>query len=195
MARSSGRGLLVAGAVGPTGLAGPGKRPLRSELQEQYGRPWSALAAAGCDLLWAETQYDLEEARAALGAARATGLPTAVTMTFVQGPLGLATPAGEDAFECLSAMAREGAAAIGINCALPGAPVPELLSRLSEATRVPLIAKPSAGLPDQTLGPGPFADWVIEMVQAGAQLVGGCCGAGPAHLRALGKRIAARGLR
>lgn len=193
LARSAGRGVLVAGAVGPTGLTGPGKPPPpAAELRDHYLRPFRALATAGTDLLWAETQYDLEEARAALAAGRATGLPTVVTMTFVEGPSGLATPAGEPALACLAVLEQEGAAAVGINCALPGAPVAEVLSEYARSSRVPLVAKPSAGLPGQILPPLQFARWVLGMVQAGALLVGGCCGASSAHLRALASRLAAR---
>jgi 5-methyltetrahydrofolate--homocysteine methyltransferase len=193
LARSAGRGLLVAGAVGPTGLVAPGKpRPSAAEVREQYEKPFRALAAAGVNLLWAETQIDLGEARAALVAGRATGLPTLVTITLAQGPSGLMTPSGEDALTCLDTLAREGAAAVGVNCALPGAPVSDVLARASRLVQVPLISKPSAGLPGETLAPARFADWVMEMVRAGALLVGGCCGTSSSHLRALSRRIGGR---
>jgi 5-methyltetrahydrofolate--homocysteine methyltransferase len=187
LARSARRGLLVAGAVGPTGLVLPGRpRPSAAELREQYERPFRALSAAGVDLLWAETQVDLEEARAALAAGRTTGLPTLVTIAPVEAPSGLATLSGEDALTCLEVLASEGAAAVGVNCASPGMPVADLLAAASRRVRVPLVSKPNAGLVGKILAPRAFAEWVMEMVRAGALLVGGCCGADVKHLAALG---------
>jgi 5-methyltetrahydrofolate--homocysteine methyltransferase len=190
LARSAGQGLLVAGAVGPTTLVGPGRRPSPKELRAHYLRPFRALAAAGVDLLWAETQYDLKEARAALAAGLAVGLPTLVTLALVPKPSGMVLHSGEPALSCLAALERDGAAAVGAGCDLPGAPLAELLARFAVESRIPLVAKPSAGLPGERLSPARFAAWGMELVRSGAVLVGGCCGTTAAHLRALADRIA-----
>jgi len=182
LARSSAPGRRVAGAVGPSGLVAPGdgRPPPPAEMRSWYEPAFRALARAGADLLWVESHWHLDEARAALAAARSAGLPVAATMT-PSAAEALPLPGGPDAAEWLAALAADGAVAVGVNCLLPGAPL-SALAPIAAALPVPLVAKPSAGLPGRLLPPGPFAAWVAE---AGAAWVGGCCGAGAAHLRAL----------
>jgi 5-methyltetrahydrofolate--homocysteine methyltransferase len=195
LARSAGPGLRVAGALGPTGLVSPGSasRPVAATLRERYREPFRALAEAGADLLWAESHWDLTEARAALEAGLGAGLPVAVTLTprLVGGTLRL--PEGPGAAEALRALAGDGAAAVGVNCLLPGAPLQDLARALGSSLPVPLVVKPSAGLPGALLAPDAFAAWVHGAVRAGARWVGGCCGAGGPHLAALAARLAASG--
>lgn len=185
LAREAAPGARVAGALGPTALAVPGARPPEAAaLRGWYDRPFRALAAAGADLLWAESLWDLGEARAALAAGRATGLPVAVSLTPAPSPGGLALPDGTPAAEALRALAADGASAVGVNCLLPGAGLAALAASLQDLP-VPLLVKPSAGLPGALLAPEPFAAWAWGAVQAGARWVGGCCGAGPEHLAAI----------
>ncbi|HSB18613.1 MAG TPA: homocysteine S-methyltransferase family protein [Anaeromyxobacteraceae bacterium] len=193
LARTAGPGLRIAGAVGPTGLVTPGgpERPPASELRGWYAAAFGALAAAGVELLWAESQWDLDEARAALAAGRAAGLPVAVTVTpLPDGEMRL--PGGPPAAEALRALAADGAAAVGVNCVPPGAALEALASWASAHLGVPLVAKPSAGLPGAILGPGPFADRVAAAARAGARWIGGCCGTGAEHLAALAARAEAQ---
>jgi len=186
LARAASRGALVAGCVGPTGLSVPGRPgPSAAELRECFRRPFRALADAGVDLLWTETHYALAEARAAVAAARETGLAVAATMAFAERHGALATPEGEPASECLLALAREGAAAVGANCLLPGPALAALAARLLPELRVPLVAKPNAGPPGAVLAPAAFAAAVAPAARAGARLLGGCCGTTGAHLAAL----------
>ncbi len=186
LARAAGRGALVAGAVGPTGLAAPGRPvPGRAELSAHYARPLRALRDAGVDLLWIESQVRPEEARAALGAARRAGLPAVVTMAFALREGRLATPEGEPAAECLVSLAKDGAAAVGVNCVEAGRALAELAHELVPRLAVPLVLKPSAGLPGALLPPDAFAAALAPAAAAGARLLGGCCGTTAAHLRAL----------
>jgi 5-methyltetrahydrofolate--homocysteine methyltransferase len=191
LARSAGAGARVAGAVGPTGLVRPGAatRPAPPELRRRYQAPFRALAAAGADLLWAESQWDLGEARSALEAALEAGLPAAATLTPRLEGGELRLPSGPGAAEALRVLAADGAAAVGVNCVLPGAPLRALAESLAGLLPVPLVAKPSAGLPGALLEPEAFAGWVADAARAGARWVGGCCGAGPAHLAALAARL------
>jgi 5-methyltetrahydrofolate--homocysteine methyltransferase len=178
---------LVAGCVGPTGLVGPGGGgPDDGELRERHERPLRALAAAGADLLWIETHVALREARAALAAARATGRACAASLFLAEAPGGLAALDGTPGEECLAALWREGAAAVGVNCVAPGPGLAALVARAVVRVGVPLLVKPNAGLPEALLGPEGFAAATWPALRAGARLAGGCCGAGPAHLRALG---------
>jgi len=121
--------------------------------------------------------------RAALAAGRGLGLPVVVTLA-PPGPGELRLPSGVPAADALRALAGAGAVAVGVNCALPGAPLAELAASLPDLG-VPLVVKPSAGLPGSIVAPEAFAAWVAEAARAGAAWVGGCCGATPAHLAAV----------
>ncbi|MBI5066705.1 MAG: homocysteine S-methyltransferase family protein [Deltaproteobacteria bacterium] len=179
----------AAGAVGPTALVVPrGRRVADAELRERYRRPFRALAAAGADLLWAESQWDLAEARGALAEARAAGLPAVVTLGPALEAGRLALPEGPPLGEALRALASDGAAAVGLNCVLPGIDLAAEVEALGQLP-VPLVVKPSAGLPGALLEPEPFAAWVAAAANAGAAWVGGCCGAGTGHLAALARAL------
>jgi 5-methyltetrahydrofolate--homocysteine methyltransferase len=183
----------VLGAVGPTGLRpGNGASPSVAELRERYDAPFRALAAAGADLLWAETQLDLVEARAALLAARRTGLPAIVTVHVRERPGGLAGLDGTPAPDLLEALWRDGASAVGVNCVQPDPGLARAVAAVAVRVPVPLVVKPNAGLPGEPVEPEPFAVAVAVAVRAGATLAGGCCGAGPRHLAALRARLDAQ---
>ena len=193
LARAASAGGLVAGALGPTGLAPPlGPGAPRDLLAARYARPLSALAAAGVDLLWIESQHDLDEARAALGAARALGLPTVVTFGLAERDGRLRPPAGPgDAAAWLRVVAAEGAVAAGVNCVFPGTALDALVAETAPRLGIPLVLKPSPGLPGAVLPPAAFVAALRPALAAGVRVVGGCCGAGPEHLRALGAALAA----
>ena len=193
LARSA-RTRVVAGCAGATGLARPGGRgPSEGEFHERYEAAFRALAAAGADLIWIETQVDLGEARAALEAGRRTGLPVVVTAFLLPGSGGMTALDGSPGVEFLAALWRDGAAAVGVNCVAPDAGLARWVAEIATRVPVPLVVKPNAGLPGSPAGPAPFAAAVAAAVRAGATLVGGCCGAGPAHLRALGRALGAAG--
>jgi 5-methyltetrahydrofolate--homocysteine methyltransferase len=195
LAREAGTetGALVAGAVGPTGLAPPlGAGAPPAALEARYARAFSTLAEAGVDLLWIESQHDLPEALAALRAARATGLPAAVTFGLAERAGRLVPPAGPgEAGDWLVRAEEEGAAAVGVNCVLAGPALALLASAACARLAVPLVLKPSPGLPGAVLAPEAFAAALRPALAAGARVVGGCCGATGAHLRALGVELAA----
>ena len=176
----------VAGCVGATGLAIPGGRgPSAVEFAERYGLACRALAAAGADLIWIETQLDLDEARAAIAAGRRTGLPVVATAFLLPAPGGMAALDGSPGVDFLEALWRDGAAAVGVNCVAPDGALVQVIAQAAARIPVPLVVKPNAGLPGTPVGPAAFAAGVAGAVRAGATLAGGCCGAGPAHLRAL----------
>jgi 5-methyltetrahydrofolate--homocysteine methyltransferase len=192
LARSA-RPALVAGAVGATALRKPGGTgPSAAELRERHALAFRALAAAGADLLWAETLLDGVEALSALAAARAAGRPVVATATFREGPGGLEAFDGTPALEMLELLWRNGASAVGANCTDPGPALRRLVAEAAARIPVPLVAKPNAGLPGSPASPAVFARDVTLAVQAGATLVGGCCGAGPAHLAALSAALPAQ---
>jgi 5-methyltetrahydrofolate--homocysteine methyltransferase len=185
LARPAAGGALVAGCLGPSGLSGASAEP--AEWREAFARPFRALAAAGVDLLWAETHLRLAEARAALAAGRATGLPVAVTMAFAEREGGLAALDGTPAAECLRALAADGAAAVGANCLLPSPALAALVGTVAPGLGVPFAVKPNAGPPGRILPPEAFVAALAPSLRAGARLAGGCCGTTAEHLRAVGR--------
>jgi 5-methyltetrahydrofolate--homocysteine methyltransferase len=189
IARSA-RPWAVAGCLGATGLSHPdGGGPPDGELQERYERAFRALASAGADLLWTETQLTLREARAAVAAGRRTGLPVVATAFLAPGPDGLAAADGTPGVPFLEALWRDGAAAVGVNCVEPDDGLAAFVARLAARVPIPLAVKASAGLPDAPWSPGRHAVGLACAVRAGAGMAGGCCGAGPDHLRALAQAL------
>jgi 5-methyltetrahydrofolate--homocysteine methyltransferase len=167
----------VAGAVGPIGAA-------ERDVTRWYAPAFEALAAAGADLLWAESQWVLAEALGALAAARSCGLPAVVTLAFTTSERPR-LPGGEPVDDALRALADRGAAAVGVNCVEATPALERLAARVAPALAVPLVVKPTAGLPGSVLAPATFAARVAALATHGAAWLGGCCGADDAHLRAL----------
>lgn len=145
-------------------------------------------AESGVDGVIIETMTDLQEARAALLAARENcSLPVAVTMSFDE--------TGRTFTGCtVASMARVltglGADAVGVNCSLGPGEILPLIEEMRYHTALPLIAKPNAGLPDPIdghydLSAADFAAAMQGLVDAGARWIGGCCGTGPEYIRAI----------
>jgi 5-methyltetrahydrofolate--homocysteine methyltransferase len=178
---------LVAGDVGPTGLLLPpvgqtSVEEIADALREQVG----ALAEAGADLISIETMYDLREALAAVGAARATGLPVLASMTFESRKRGFFTIMGDPLGASLAALADAGADAVGFNCSVTSSVMLGMVAEARRSVSAPVVAQPNAGQPRVTAegttydaSPEEFARDVVAMVEAGARLVGGCCGTTP----------------
>jgi len=145
-------------------------------------------ASAGADLAVVETMTDLYEAKAALLAVKEnTDLPAFVTMSFDES--------GRTFTGCtVASMARTleglGADAVGLNCSLGPDQLAPLLEELCRNTRLPVIAKPNAGLPDPAtglydMGPEDFAAALAPCLDCGVTLFGGCCGTSPEYIRRL----------
>jgi len=187
-AAAPGVGVLVAGALGPLAVASPGGgAPDREALTAPLRPALEALAEGGADLLWLESQYDRREATAALEAALPLGLPVVLTFTLAERGGLLVAPDGTPAEALLVEAAQGGAAAVGVNCVAPGPALTALAAWAHAALTVPFVAKPSPGLPGRIQAPEPFALAVRPAVEAGARLVGACCGSTPAHLAALAR--------
>ncbi|MBR5471972.1 MAG: homocysteine S-methyltransferase family protein [Oscillibacter sp.] len=182
---------MVALDIGPLGqLLEPMGSLTFEQAYDLFREIAEAGAKAGADLAVIETMTDLYEAKAALLAVKEnTDLPVFVTMSFEQN--------GRTFTGCTAAsMARTleglGADAIGLNCSLgPDLLVP-ILKELCENTRLPVIAKPNAGLPDPVsghydMGPEDFAQALLPCLEAGVTIFGGCCGTSPDYIRQLRK--------
>ncbi len=184
--------VLVAGSMGPTGelLVPLGSMEFRS-AREAFAEQARGLVAGGVDLLWIETMSDLEEVRAAVEGIRSvTDLPVCATMSFDTNGR---TMMGATPEEAVRTMSGWGLDAIGANC---GNGTDELegviFTMHREAPEVTLIAKANAGLPqwrDNVLyydaTPASMAEYAQRVRALGASLIGGCCGNGPEHIRAI----------
>jgi homocysteine S-methyltransferase len=182
----------VAGSVGPLGvrLEPLGKTGL-DEARAAFAEQIKALADAGVDLLILETMPALNEAREALAAARETapGLPVLVMVTVddESNCLDGASPA-----QAAALLTEWGAGAIGVNCSTGPAIVLTAIEAMRAATTLPLAAMPNAGMPRAVEGrniylcsPEYMASFARKAIAAGAQIVGGCCGTTPNHIRAM----------
>lgn len=185
----------VAGNLTMTGrqLYPIGKLTLE-ELIEVYKEQICILADAGVDLLVVETMMSLAEARAALIAAKETcELPVIVSMTYNEDGRTLY---GTDPQTAVVVLQSLGADAIGINCSTGPAEMIPLVEQMKRYANVPVLAKPNAGMPELIDGetvyamtPEEFALHGRRLVQAGAGIVGGCCGTTPAHITALAQIV------
>jgi len=182
----------VAGSVGPLGvrLEPLGKTGL-DEARAAFAEQIDALAQAGADMLILETMPALNEAQQALIAARevAPDLPVLVMVTVDDDSNCLDGSSPEQAARLLT---EWGADAIGVNCSTGPATVLTAIECMRKATTLPLAAMPNAGMPRAVEGrniylcsPEYMASFARKAIAAGAQIVGGCCGTTPNHIRAM----------
>lgn len=165
------------------------------ELIDIYKEQIGYLVEAGADLLVVETMMSLQETRAALIAAKEVcDLPVMATMTFESDGRTLY---GTDAVTAAVVLESLGADAIGTNCSTGPDKMADVVRRMASVTTVPIIAKPNAGLPSLDENGNTVYDMEAEefgvsmkaLVEAGASIVGGCCGTTPDHIRALHKHV------
>lgn len=194
--RAAGDTALVALDVGPIGQL---LEPLGSLSFEEAYDIFKELieAGSGADLIAIETMSDLYEAKAALLAAKEnSALPVMVTMSFEKNGRTYTGCTAESAARTLTAL---GADAIGVNCSLGPDMLSPVIRRIAENTTLPVIAKPNAGLPDPVSGeysmdPAAFAKAMKACVEAGATVLGGCCGTGFEYIRALKEMLETQAL-
>ncbi len=187
---------LVAGAIGSLGPVGDlAPEAIRTIFAEQI----AALAEGGVDLLIAETMMSVTEAVQAVAAAKdvAPGLKIAVLATVDEAGNCLD---GTSAEEFARRLTEAGADAVGCNCSSGPDAVLAAVKRMHEATTLPLVAMPNAGMPKNVDGrhiyltsPEYMASFAARFVKAGVSWVGGCCGTTPAHIRAMRGRLRALG--
>lgn len=165
------------------------------ELVDVYKEQAGALIDAGVDLIVIETMMSLQECRAALLAVReiSEDIPVMVSLTFNEDGKTLFGTPPEVAVIVLQGL---GADAVGLNCSTGPEEMGELVSRMKRYATVPVFAKPNAGMPELEDGvsvykmtPQYFADCIRSLVDRGANLVGGCCGSSPKHIRAMKQKV------
>lgn len=187
---------LVAGDLAPTGLfLAPFGEASFEELVEIYTEQAEGLEQAGVDLYVIETMMTLSDARAAVLTVRSVSdKPIFVSFTCDDSGRSIS---GTDITAALTVLQGMGIDAFGLNCSAGPKEMLPQLRRLREYARVPLIAKPNAGLPVMVNGravydcpPEEFASWVPEFLKTGVAIFGGCCGTTAAHIAALHEALA-----
>lgn len=186
----------VFASIGPTGKILMNGDVTPEELQTAFADQAQALARAGADALVVETMSDLEEAKVAVAAARATGLPVVACMVFDSGKDKDRTMMGTNPEQAAQALTAAGADVIGANCGQGVAGFVSICRRLKAATDRPIWIKANAGLPTMVDGqtryhttPEEFAAFVPELVKAGASFIGGCCGTRPEFIAAVKSKL------
>lgn len=186
----------VAGDMSTGGVAiGSSPDATYEEAFERYAEQITHLVNAGADLLLAETMISIDETVAAVEAAKAVcDLPILCSMTVeADGSLYF----GGSAQEALETLQEVGASAVGINCSVGPDQLEAVVAGLKKIARVPVIAKPNAGMPRITekgealysMTPEDFGKHMKKLVEAGAGIVGGCCGTTPEYIREMCSRI------
>ena len=164
------------------------------DLVDVYKEQAAVLANAGADLFVVETMMSLQESRAAVIAIREVcDLPIMVSLTY--NPDGR-TLYGTDPATATVVLQSLGADAIGINCSTGPEDMIVPVRKMAEYATIPILAKPNAGLPElengvtvYKTGPDEFAACGKQLVEAGASIIGGCCGTTPAHIKALKEAV------
>lgn len=190
IADASGRDIIVAGSVGPTGeIMEPMGSLTYSHAVEMFHEQAEGLKAGGADVLWVETISAPEEYKAAAEAALLAGMPWCGTMSFDTAGrtmMGLTSQGLAD----LVAKLDHAPLAFGANCGVGASDLLRtVLGFAAQGSETPLIAKGNAGIPKYVDGhihydgtPDLMADYAVLARDCGATIIGGCCGTTPAHL-------------
>ncbi len=194
---AAGGRVLVFASMGPTGKILAAEEISPEQATAAFREQALALAEGGADALLIETMSDLAEASLALRAARQTNLPVWVSFAYDSGRNRDRTMMGVTPEQAARRMTEDGAAGVGANCGAGIAEYVSICRRLRAATPLPLWIKPNAGMPELVdgqpvyrLSAGQFGALVPSLVEAGANIVGGCCGAGPEYIRAAARALA-----
>ncbi len=160
------------------------------ELVEVYKEQICAIEKAGVDLYVVETMMSLQESRAALIALKeTTDKPVMVSMTYNEDGRTLY---GTDPVTAMVVLQSLGADAVGLNCSTGPEGMIPLIEAMAKVAEVPILAKPNAGMPEledgvtvYKMNPEEFAKAAVTLAEAGASILGGCCGTTPQHIQAL----------
>lgn len=197
--QAAGNDRFVLGSMGPTGVMLMMGTASEEDLFEGFKQQAMALAKGGADGLCIETMSALDEAVIAIQAAKAAcNLPIACTFTFEKTAGGaFRTMMGVSPGEMLEAVKSAGASIIGSNCGNGFEQMIEIVRELRTMDRTtPILIHANAGKPVFRDGetvfpetPDDMAGRVTELVNSGANIVGGCCGTTPAHIQAMVRKI------
>ncbi len=197
--RSCPDGKFVAGDIGPSGkMLKPLGDVAPEEMQESFFAQAGVLIEAGVDLITIETMYSLDEALAVVQGVRKAGdILLLVSMTYTRTKNGFFTVMGENISQCVSVLEEAGADMMGANCTLNSTDTIDLTKELRAATGRPILIQPNAGKPVTSKGltyyeqtPAEFAKDAKKIQEAGADMIGGCCGTTPEFIKAVKAELA-----
>jgi methionine synthase I (cobalamin-dependent) len=199
---AAGHRALLFGSMGPTGKLLITGEVTEEELFESYRRQSEALWRGGVDALLIETMVDIDEMKIAARAARdATPLPLVLSITFGFGKEKMQTMMGVTPEQAVAEMEGSGAWIVGANCGIGPELYVEVCRRMRMVTSRPIWVKANAGIPQMQgdslvfpQDPETFAGFAIQLRNAGANVIGGCCGTSPDHIRCLVARLGLRSL-
>ena len=187
---------LVFASIGPSGRMLLMKEVTPEELQAAFEEQATAIAEAGADGIVIETMIDIDEALIAIAAARRTGLPVVGCMTIDSGKNKDCTMMGNTAGEVAERFTAAGVDAVGSNCGQGIKGFINICQQMRQVTDLPLWMKANAGLPEfvdgQTVfntSAEDFVKFVPDLLNAGANFIGGCCGTNPSFIQAITQSI------
>jgi len=196
-------GKLVAASVGPTGeFLPPMGEVTEAEMKAAFAAQIRAVLSAGVRILCIETMTSVQEAVCAVQAAREVSAELSVsvdvmaTMTFTETPNGYRTFMGVDCRTAVEKLTEAGADVLGSNCGNGIEQMVPIALEFSANTDKPILIQANAGLPKIEKGvtvfrqsPEHMARWIPQLVEAGASIVGGCCGTTPEHIRRIRSQV------
>jgi len=194
-------GRYVVGSIGPTGeLLEPIGEATETEMLDAFCQQATSLAAGGVDAILVETMFAIEEASIAIKAAKqSTGLTVMSTMTFDLGPRGFFTMMGVTPAQAVKALQKAGADVVGANCGNGIENMVEIGRQMRESSDGFLMINSNAGIPAIVQGqirytetPELMAEGFERLVDLGINIVGGCCGTTPDHIKLLSKLVKGR---
>jgi 5-methyltetrahydrofolate--homocysteine methyltransferase len=197
--RATGRPVLIAGNIGPTGqVLQPYGEMSFEEARAAFAEQAAALISAGVDWIWIETMADLEEVRAAVEGVRQVSqdIPIMTTMTFdTHGR----TMMGVTPEKAVTSMSSFGATAVGGNCGNGPAEILSVIEKMhTTSPEAVLVAKSNAGVPTLVGGrpvygasPADMAEYAVKVNNAG-RIIGACCGSTPDHIKAIAQALASQ---
>jgi 5-methyltetrahydrofolate--homocysteine methyltransferase len=195
---AAGKDILVLGSIGPTGKFLITGEVTEEELYDAFLIQAKGLCYGGADAIIVETMTDLDEATIAVRAAKTTGLDVVCTMTFDALPDGTyRSMMGVAPSEMVEPLLEAGAYVLGSNCGNGSTGMIEIVREIRETNpTVPILIHANAGLPIYENGKTTFPETpefmsaqVEDLLEAGAIIIGGCCGTSPEHIRAIKNKI------
>ncbi len=190
--KAAGNNVFIAASIGPTGqfLEPLGTVP-ETEMIQMYAEQIKVLVASGIDIVCIETMSDVAEAGCAVKAAKnVSPLPVIASMTYQKGKLGYRTMMGQDIPTCVASLTDAGADLVATNCGYGIDQMIEIVKEMRENTDLPIMAEPNAGLPELVAGRTIYNETAMmmaskleQLIDAGARIVGGCCGTTPEYIQ------------
>lgn len=191
----------ISGSIGPTGqMLEPMGEANEEDVSRAFVQEVEALVRAGVDVLQVETMMAIDEAILAVRAAKEhSTLPVIATMTFEQNGDGFNTMWGVTIEEAVTRLSEAGADVLGANCGNGFDEMIGIIGQMRPLTTKPILAKANAGMPEWVDGvavysqtPELIREKAQRLLALGVNIIGGCCGTGPGHIRTISELVRAK---